>query len=146
MVYYARFKKGPIDIQGDKRSGRPRDARSDANISPISGLRDIDRRWTCEELEDLTGIQSSSVHRILTEDLGLRKITARWMPHLLDTDQKAHRLSIAKHLMLRFRREGDKFLERIITLDEAWACSYEPNLKSQNAEWRSKGLCRVFPS
>ena len=35
----------------------------------------------------------------------------------------------------RYRREGDHFLNRIITGDETWARSYEPELKRQSAEW-----------
>jgi len=32
--------------------------------------------------------------------------------------------------------KGEAFLHRIITLDETWAKSYEPQLKRQSKEWR----------
>lgn len=136
--WYARFRDGQFDIADGQRSGRPRESRSDANIELVKGILEIDRRWTCEELEELTGIPSSSVHRILTDDLGLQKITARWVPHHLDEVQKDRRRTVARQLLQRFRMEGEKFLQRIVTLDETWACSYEPNLKSQNSEWHER--------
>jgi histone-lysine N-methyltransferase SETMAR len=135
--WYNRFKNGRSGIEDDSRSGRPKEARSDSNVELIEGLLDIDRRWTCEEMAELSGIPSSSIHRILTQDLGLRKVTARWVPHHLTEEHKARRIATARQLLHRFRQEGSAFLERIVTLDETWACSYEPNLKSQNSEWQS---------
>jgi len=42
----------------------------------------------------------------------------------------------------RYEREGEAFLRRIITLDETWAKSYEPQLKRQPNEWRHYGSPR----
>ena len=39
-------------------------------------------------------------------------------------------------------REGDDFLGRIVTMDETWARSYEPNLKPQSSEWKHSGSPR----
>jgi histone-lysine N-methyltransferase SETMAR len=136
--WYDRFKSGCTSTLDEPRSGRPREVRTDSNIELIRGLLEIDPRWTCEEMADLSGIPSSSIHRILTEDLGLQKVTTRWVPHHLDDSQKRQRVAVAQQLLRRFRREGNEFLQRIVTLDETWACSYEPNLKSQNAEWQPR--------
>jgi histone-lysine N-methyltransferase SETMAR len=98
-----------------------------------------DRRWTCEELSSELGVSEKSIHRILTEELKMRKICARWVPHCLTQEQMDCRLRISRQLRLRYRREGEDFLRRIITLDETWARCYEPELKSQSAEWRREG-------
>ena len=50
--------------------------------------------------------------------------------------QQWHRHAVAKALLDRYQREGDDFLGRIVTMDEAWARSYEPNLKRQSDEWK----------
>lgn len=57
---------------------------------------------------------------ILTHNLGLKKICARWVPHALSKEQKDNRVRIARQLHLRWRREGESFLNRIITLGETW--------------------------
>ena len=43
------------------------------------------------ELADMVGVSKSAVHRILTENLEMRKLCARWMPHLLTMKQKQRR-------------------------------------------------------
>lgn len=42
----------------------------------------------------------------------------------------------------RFRREGQDFLSRIVTGDETWVYSWDPELKRQSAEWRNQGSPR----
>ena len=42
-----------------------------------------DRRLKVRELADMVGISKSAVHRILTENLEMRKLCARLVPHLL---------------------------------------------------------------
>jgi hypothetical protein len=40
------------------------------------------------------------------------------------------------HLQL-WRNEGIAFFDRILTVDESWMHSFDPQLKRQNAEWRA---------
>ena len=47
-----------------------------------------DARYTVQEIEELSDIHSSSVLKILRERLRLRKICARWLPHLPTDEQK----------------------------------------------------------
>ena len=42
----------------------------------------------------------------------------------------------------RFRREGQDFLSRIVTGDETWVYSWDPELKRQSAQWRNQGFPR----
>ena len=50
-----------------------------------------DRRLKVRELADMVGISKSSVHRILTENLVMKKLRARWVPRLLTVEQKQRR-------------------------------------------------------
>jgi histone-lysine N-methyltransferase SETMAR len=103
---------------------------------------DTDRRWTCTELSREVGIASSTIHAILTKTLGMRKICARWIPHNLTEVQMWQRMETARLHLDRYAREGEAFLRRIITMDETWARSYEPELKRQSSEWRRQGSPR----
>ena len=47
-----------------------------------------DRRLKVRELADTVGISKSAVHRILSENLDMRKLCARWVPRLLTLEQK----------------------------------------------------------
>jgi hypothetical protein len=85
---------------------------------------------TCEE------IARESVHRIVTEHLQKRKVSAWWVPHKLSDEQKAQRKETATLLLSRFQQEGDPFLRRIVAIDQTWIRDFEPELKSQSAQWK----------
>ena len=95
------------------------------------------RRVTCEEISQATGISSTSVFRIFTTDLQKRKNCDRWVPHCLTAEQKQKRLETATLWKQRFNVEGRAFLYRIVTIDETWVRDFEPELKSQSNDWRS---------
>ncbi|KYN39277.1 hypothetical protein ALC56_06354 [Trachymyrmex septentrionalis] len=50
-----------------------------------------DRRLKVRELADMVNISKSAVHRILAENLEMRKLCARWVPRLLTIEQKQRR-------------------------------------------------------
>ncbi|PSN56149.1 hypothetical protein C0J52_03342, partial [Blattella germanica] len=60
---------------------------------------------------------------------------SRWVPHDLTEEHKWLRYDASRTHLERYRREGEGFLRRIITIDETWARAYEPQLKRQSNEW-----------
>jgi histone-lysine N-methyltransferase SETMAR len=69
------------------------------------------------------------------QQLGEKKICAKWIPHMLNDDQRAMRVLLANTHLQRWRNEGNAFLDPILTVDESWMHSFDPQLKQQNAEW-----------
>ena len=140
--WIAVIKEGRHDVEDFPRSGRPESACDAANIELVGSHLITDRRQSCEQIAHLTGLSSASVHKILTEKLGKKKIFAKWVPHLLTDHQRATRLQMSRHHLRRFRKEGEDFLTRIITCDETWVFSWDPELKRQSAEWLDAGTPR----
>lgn len=132
-----KFREGEAEVSDAPRSGRPRTATTDDNVALVQELLAEDRRLTVQEISLEVGISEGSVWDILHNKLQKRKKCARWVPHLLTDEHKACRITLARAHLRRFRREGDAFLDRIVTGDETWMRSYEPLLKRQSAEWRS---------
>ena len=132
-----RFREGRVTINDDPRPRRPNTSTDERSVKLVADFLAENRRATCEKISQTTGISSTSVFRILTQDLQKRKICARWVPHCLTAEQKQKRLEIATLLKQRFTVEGQAFLYRIVTIDETWARDFEPELKSQSNEWRS---------
>jgi histone-lysine N-methyltransferase SETMAR len=97
------------------------------------------RRVTLEELANTFSISKESANKILHEHLGMSKVIARWVPRQLSSDQKATRVTNAKEHLSRFSREGDKFVNRIITGDEMWVHYSEPETKAQSKQWKRTG-------
>ena len=92
-----RFNDGRESIENDLRVSRP--VLTEKNVATVKTLIKEDARYTVQEIEELSGIHSSSVLKILRERLGLRKICARWVPHLLTDEQKQSRVKLASQVI-----------------------------------------------
>ena len=68
-----------------------------------------DRRIQVEEIAQALGISHGSVSTILHDRLGMRKLTARWVPKALSDEQIATRASECSVLLKHFRSKGKFF-------------------------------------
>jgi len=130
--WYACFQDGREDVKDDARSGCPLTARTDENMESVHRLLTEDRRTTLQMIADCLSIGKETVHWIVTEDLGKRKICARFVPHALTTEQKQERIVYCQDLLLI---EQDERFGENITGDETWCFAYDPATKQQSAEW-----------
>jgi len=76
----------------------------------------FDRRRTIDKLEALTGISWSSCQRILTDELHMKRVAAKFVPRLLSEDQRANRLDVCREMKDQLKTDPD-FLSKIITGD-----------------------------
>jgi len=78
----------------------------------------FDRRRTIDELDSLTGISWSSCQRILTEELHMKRVAAKFVPRLLSEEQRASRLDVCREMKDQLKTDPD-ILSKIITGDES---------------------------
>lgn len=135
----AEFRRGHTSIQDDERSGRPRTATSAENVAKIHNAILNDRRLKVRELADMAKISNDRVHYILHDILGMKKLSARWVPRLLTSDQKRRRLNISQQCLDLYKRNPTEFLRRFITVDETWVHHYTPETKEQSKQWVGPG-------
>ena len=107
------------------------------NVATVKTLIEEDARYTVQETEELSGIYSSSVLKILRKILGLRKIFARWVPHLLTDEQKQSRVRPASQVIEKYDKCDPCRLEEIVTSDETWIYHFQPDSKTKNKVWVS---------
>ena len=100
-----------------------------------------DRRIQVEEIAQALGISHGSVSTILHERLGVRKLTAHWVPKSLSDEQMATRASVCSALLKPFRSKDD-FLLRLVIVDEDCVHYYEPKNKAQSRQWVGPGSPR----
>ena len=73
------FKAGKFSVEDDTRPGKPN---TKANIAVINIVVEQDARLSVKDIASCTGISEGSVQTILKKRLDLRKVCARWVPHL----------------------------------------------------------------
>lgn len=139
FAWHKQFVDGRHHVENESHNRRPRTSITENNISCVRRLIEDDKRLTTSEIASKVGISYGSTYSILTEELGYRKVCARWVPRLLTAEQKLNRLQVCERLLARFREEGDPFLTHIITCDETWVHHYTPESKQASMEWRKKG-------
>ena len=85
------------------------------------------------------GISSERVHNILHQHLGMKKLSARWVPRLLTVDHKRNRVRCSKDCLQLFQRNPQDFRCRFVTVDETWIHHYTPETKEQSKQWIASG-------
>ena len=87
-TWAAAFQRGRVASADMRRTGRPRTVRTDVARAVIAQCLEDDRLWSLRELQAHTGIDQATVHKILREDLHVRKIAEKWVLHVLTEQQK----------------------------------------------------------
>ncbi|UYV80494.1 hypothetical protein LAZ67_19000324 [Cordylochernes scorpioides] len=116
--WVAAFKLRRISTEDEHGPGRPVESVTQENIDKIHDLVMLDRRMTVRQIGETLGIPKTTVDRIMREHLGLRKISARWVPKLLTSDQKAVRRKLSSDNLALFEANPEEFVNRFVTMDE----------------------------
>jgi len=87
------------------------------------------------------GLTHTTVHKILINDLEMRKICAKMVMKILSQDQKDNRRDRCLDFLEQIEN-GPSFLERVITGDESWIFEYDPETKRQSQEWHTSASPR----
>ena len=129
-------------IENTPKLGRPESASCDDNVSKVKEIVGRDARYSACDIEQMVGISLSRDHYILKNTLNVRKISARWVPHLLSDGQNKHRVKIAKQLLNIFPKYDEKNFANIVTGDETCVHYFEPVRKVSNKIWATKNSKR----
>ena len=132
-----RFNDGRKSVENDPWVGRPVSILTEKNIATVKMLIEEDAHYTVQETEELSGIHSPCVLKILREQLGLRKICTRWVPHLLTDEQKQSRVRLASQVIEKYDKCDPRRLEEIVTGDETCIYHFQPDSKAKNKVWVS---------
>jgi len=139
--WFGRFKNGRTSTANDDRSGRPSTATIPSKVEQVHAAVNQDRRRTIDDLCTEVGIGYGSCQRILTEQLNMHRIAAKFVPRALTHDQKDSRVAICQELKETVINDPTLLLN-IITGDESIVYAYDPETKLQSSQWKSPGSPR----
>ena len=128
-----RFREGQMDLEDRFRSGRPR--KKDL-IKKISEMVEKNSSLSCKKIAAELGCSQTTVKKILTIDLDLKKVSFRWIPFRLNPNQKKKRVQISKELIEIL--ENSKRKCNVLTGDETWLYFENPML----SVWQRSGIER----
>ena len=112
------FKSGKFSVEDDTRPGRPKTSVTKANIAAVKIVVKQDARLSVKDIASCTGISEGSVQTILKKRLDLRKVCARWVPHLLTEEQNTQRLKCARELLKTYKGCNSRVISNLLTCDE----------------------------
>ena len=105
------------------------------SIALVEAALEEDRRLAISDIAETVSISIGSAHSILHDRLGLRWVSARWVPKPLAPEQKLERVRQCSSLQFLLEEYGGDFWFRIVTTDETWLPYYNPETKAQSMSW-----------
>jgi len=133
--WFRRFKEGRTSVESNPRSGRLSASRNEEMIAKVRTIVRNSRRLTVREIADDCGISVGSCGVILTDDLHMKRVCAKFVPRLLTGEQREQRQTIARDLFERSYKDV-QFLKNTVTVDESWVYGYDTETKQQSSHWK----------
>jgi len=96
--WHAWFKTGCTSVDDDEHKGRPTSCTTHETVARIQELVRQDRRQIIHNIAKEVRIGYGTCHRVLTEELGMHRVTAKFVPRILTADQKQQRISVCIEL------------------------------------------------
>jgi hypothetical protein len=112
-----RFAAGEEGLEDCPRGDRPL---SDQNIGFIAQLLVDDPYLSQKTIAGILSIHQATVKRILLEELSLRKVNFKWIPHHLNERQKQERVHPSTYLLEFLETRAPRELANVSTGDETW--------------------------
>ncbi|XP_037780220.1 protein GVQW3-like [Penaeus monodon] len=114
---HKKFKDGRESVRDDERCGRVR------VVIPLVGkirtFMDEHRRGSIETTSEQFEVSVGTVHRIIQDELNMRKICAKFVPRVLSDEQKERRASDSRE-MVKLINSDPRVLMALVTCDESW--------------------------
>lgn len=127
--WYREFNRGNFGVDDSPRSGCPTEVCNEENVEKVE--RD-NRRITYRQIEEIPQISAPSIHKILHDSIGVKKVCTLWVPHDLKEEQKICRVNWCKKMLKEYENGTSNYVSNIVTGDETWLYYFDVPSKSKN--------------
>lgn len=111
------FRNGRETISDLPRAGRP------LSLEKVDAIKDFiedNPSASCRCIAKVLLIDKNTVKKIIIEQLHLKRLLIKWVPHQLTNEHKHKRVTFAKALLSKLNHFSEEQLKRVITCDESW--------------------------
>jgi len=133
--WYSRFKNGRRSFEDDPRPGRPSTSHTEETVARGREIIRADQHLTIREIAEDVGIAFGTCQKIVTEDLQMRRVSAKFVPRL-PTAEQDDRVSICTDLCEQAQNDPN-FMSSVITGDKSWVYGYNPETKQMSSQWKT---------
>jgi hypothetical protein len=96
-----------------------------------------DQRLGTRLITEELNMSRETMRQIITQDLGMRKISTKMVPQILTDDHKQCRLHTSSDFL-----HNAEMSDRFITSDEKWCYQYGLETKCQSMQWKTQNSPR----
>ena len=139
--WHKRFKEGRESVRDDEKCGRSKEVNTPELIGQIKNFMDKDRCVSIVTISAQFDVRMGTVHRIIHEELKMRKICAKFVPRVLREDQKERRCYDSRE-MLELINSDPAVLDTLVICDESGIYCYNTETKRQSSKWKHGGSPR----
>ena len=119
--------------------GRPSTITADENIEAVERIVIRDRQISIHRLAEELAIPKTTIHEIMNNHMGMKKVCTRWVPKLLALIQRANRVDCCQELLQQSEVNSAKFFDYIVTGDELWIHHYDLLSQLEAKVWKRLG-------
>ena len=117
--WFKRFREGKETTENEPRSARSSTSRTPEMIDKVRQMLAQDQRLTLRLIAEELGISKDTAHTIVRDDLIMRKIYSRLVPHKT-TDEQKEKLMKTSGDFISTCDQDPLLLENIVTGDETY--------------------------
>ena len=133
------FKEPELAFEDSPRTGRPSTITTDENIEAVERFGILDQQTSLRRIAYELIIPTITVYEIISNHLGMKKVSTRWEPALLTPIQHANRVDCCQELLQESEVNSDNYFHRIVTGDEIWLYSYDRLSQEEAKIWKKPG-------
>ena len=114
---------------------RPTQGDPPETVATVEKMLRQDGWMTYSMMQDSVKIGSAALHKILHENLQVRKVPAGWVPYCLSNEQKEQCINWCQFMLQKFNEGKSKRVYDIVTGDESWIYQFDLETKRQSSIW-----------
>jgi len=141
QLYYwvGEIRRGRTDLHDAPSPGRTPD---EGIVDAVARRLADDPNSSTRQIARSMKVSLSTVLLCLHNDLGMRPLHRRWIPHVLGESEKVARVECAKSMLQDLQRHASTGFEHIQTGDESWLFYDYVNETQWSVSWEDIAECQ----